>query len=122
MNTSQITKKLFVGFNWKMNPNSQKHARELFQIYDDLNVNPSFLPVVFVPHIYLYPIQMINFNSIDIGSQDISDKISGAFTGQTSGQMLKDLGCKYSLINHSETNRDFNLDFEINLFRQLKIK
>jgi triosephosphate isomerase (TIM) len=112
MKISQISKKLFVGFNWKMNPNSLKQAQELFQVYDDLNIDPSFLPVVFVPNIFLHPIQKINFSDIDVGSQEISDQESGAFTGQISGQMLTSIGVKYSLINHSESNKNNKLDFE----------
>lgn len=109
MNNHDQHKKLFIGFNWKMNPGIIKQAQDLFQIYNDLNITPGFLPVVFTPNIYLHSIQKINFSDIDIGSQDISDKESGAYTGQISGQMLRDAGCNYCLINHSESNKAYNL-------------
>jgi triosephosphate isomerase (TIM) len=112
MNPSQISKKLFVGFNWKMNPASLSQAQELFEIYDSLNQDVGFLPVAFLPNIYLHPIQKVNFSDIDIGSQDISDQKSGAYTGQISGRMLASTGIKYTLINHSETHRDYKFDFE----------
>jgi triosephosphate isomerase (TIM) len=112
MNDTIKSKKLFVGFNWKMNPSTIQQAQELFHVYDDLNVDSSFLPVIFVPIIYLYPLQKLNFSDIDFGSQNISSKVSGAFTGQISGQMLTSVGVKYVLINHSETHRDLKLDFE----------
>jgi triosephosphate isomerase (TIM) len=112
MKNHDQTKKLFVGFNWKMNPGTTKQAQDLFRVYDDLSIAPSFLPVVFVPNIYLHPIQKVNFNDIELGSQDISDQQSGAFTGQVSGQMLTDSGCNYCLINHSESKLAYNYQFE----------
>ena len=113
MNSTQIHKKLFVGFNWKMNPSTTAQAQELFLTYNNLNSSrQSFLPVVFVPSIYIDSIQQINSSKINIGSQDISDQSSGAFTGQISGQMLYSLDVKYSLVNHSETHRDHKLDFQ----------
>jgi triosephosphate isomerase (TIM) len=112
MNKNPKPKNLFVGFNWKMNPNTITEAQELFQIYNDLNVDLSFLPVIFVPNIYLYPLQKQNFSDIDFGTQNISSKTAGAFTSQISGQMLTSVGVKYVLINHSETHRNLKLDFE----------
>ena len=113
MNSTQIHKKLFVGFNWKMNPNTMEQAQKLFQVYDNLNSNKqNFSPVVFVPSLYVNSIQAINSSKVSIGSQDISDQPSGAFTGQISGQMLHSLDVKYSLVNHSETHRDHKLDFQ----------
>ena len=42
-----------------------------------------------------------------IGSQNISKFESGAFTGETSGQMLKEVGCNFCLIGHSERRQVF---------------
>lgn len=112
MNSNQATKPLFVGFNWKMNPSTIEQAAQLFQVYDDLNSDINFVPVLFVPNLYIYPLQKLNFSDVDFGSQNISSKVSGAFTGQISGQMLASVGVKYALINHSETHRDLKLDFE----------
>ncbi len=107
MNISSKSKKFFVGFNWKMNPNTLSQAQELFQIYDNLNFDQlRFLPVVFVPSLYLSTVQDIKSSPIGVGSQDISAHSSGAFTGQISGQMLGSLGVGYTLINHSETHRE----------------
>ena len=39
---------------------------------------------------------------INIGVQNISEEESGARTGETSASMIKDLGCKFSIIGHSE--------------------
>src|SRR5690625_4939647 len=40
--------------------------------------------------------------SIAVGAQDVSAHSEGAFTGQISAAMLKELGCRYVLAGHSE--------------------
>ena len=39
---------------------------------------------------------------IAVGAQDVSDEDQGAFTGQVSGAMLAELGCRYAIVGHSE--------------------
>lgn len=40
---------------------------------------------------------------ITLGAQDVADRIgSGAFTGEVSGDMLRDVGCAYVIVGHSE--------------------
>lgn len=59
---------------------------------------------------YLYVRDMINFlhnSEIIIGSQNVSKFESGAFTGETSAQMLKEAGCKFCIIGHSERRQMF---------------
>lgn len=42
-------------------------------------------------------------SSIRLGAQDVSARIdSGAYTGEVSGAMLKDVGCTYAIVGHSE--------------------
>lgn len=59
----------------------------------DLNI------IVFpsTPYLYIY-----KDKNITIGAQDISPYTSGAHTGLTSAQHLKELGIKYVIINHNE--------------------
>ena len=45
---------------------------------------------------------MIGDCGIEIGSQNICDEVSGARTGEISALMIKDLGCKFCIIGHSE--------------------
>ena len=49
-------------------------------------------------------------NNILVGSQDISFKDFGSFTGDTSIQQLKELGINYTIIGHSERRKYFNDD------------
>ncbi|MBN1238841.1 MAG: triose-phosphate isomerase, partial [Gammaproteobacteria bacterium] len=40
---------------------------------------------------------------IDLGAQDVSARTgTGAYTGEVSGAMLKDVGCRYAIVGHSE--------------------
>lgn len=41
-------------------------------------------------------------SALKIGGQDCHAQVSGAFTGNISAQMLKDLGCQYVIVGHSE--------------------
>ena len=40
--------------------------------------------------------------AVEVGSQDVSAKLSGAFTGEVSAAMLHDLGCRFAIVGHSE--------------------
>ncbi len=52
---------------------------------------------------------------VSIGAQNVHFEESGAFTGEISAQMLKDLGVKYVIIGHSERRQYYNeTDFTVN--------
>jgi len=59
--------------------------------------------VICPPSIYLQQMNgSLSDQVIYLGGQDLSDEISGPFTGEISGAMLKELGCQYVLVGHSE--------------------
>ena len=59
--------------------------------------------VICPPSIYLQQMSgLLLDQAIYLGGQDLSDEISGPFTGEISGAMLKELGCQYVLVGHSE--------------------
>ncbi len=95
-------KKIIIA-NWKMNPTSQKKAKELFNGLSRGVSRMKKKPEVIIcpPFIYL---ALINNQSsvIRLGAQDVFLEEKGAFTGEVSGQMLKDLKVKYVLVGHSE--------------------
>ena len=60
-----------------------------------------------VPAPYLAQIQSLKSThaelaAIDTGAQDVSAWESGAYTGEVSAAMLKELGCRYAIVGHSE--------------------
>ena len=94
---------MIVAGNWKMNLNINeaielsngllKH-NEVF-VEEKIIIFPSFL---IIPEIY----NLYKNSKISIGAQDCSMYDNGAFTGQVSAEMIKDAGCKYVIIGHSE--------------------
>ena len=59
--------------------------------------------VVCVPFPYLAQVQAeLTGSSIAWGAQNVSEQAKGAFTGEVSVSMLKDFGCKYVIVGHSE--------------------
>jgi triosephosphate isomerase len=67
--------------------------------------------VVFPPFVYLAEAaRMLAETPIAVGAQDVCAEGAGAFTGEVSAAMLKDVGCRYALIGHSERRRLYHED------------
>lgn len=59
--------------------------------------------VVCVPHPYLAQVQqLLSATAVQWGAQNMSQHLSGAYTGEVSAQMLQDFGCQWVLVGHSE--------------------
>lgn len=58
---------------------------------------------VFPPYPYLAQAQALSqHGAVRIGAQNVASEESGAFTGEVSASMLKDVGCALALVGHSE--------------------
>lgn len=73
----------------------------------ELAVQPACDLAVCVPAPYLAQVQALKsaypgLSAIAVGAQDVSAQASGAYTGEVSAAMLKDLGCRYVIVGHSE--------------------
>ena len=90
-----------VAGNWKMNGSSGS-VRELVDgILSGLETKAEV--AVFPPFLYVQQVRdLLQGSQIKFGVQNSSDKLSGAYTGEVSPLMAKDLGCEYVLIGHSE--------------------
>lgn len=93
-----MRKKLIAG-NWKMN-GSPKLARELAHALKnhtaaDVALFPSF---VFIPKV----VSIFKNTLIKVGAQNVSEHTHGAYTGEVSANMLKEVGCQMVLVGHSE--------------------
>ncbi len=97
-------RKLMVVGNWKMNLTSSTASELAVQIRDGSTTNTNTVEVVFCPPApYLKLVSgLIEGTSIGLGGQDVSGKGPGAFTGETAAEMLLDVGCKWTIIGHSE--------------------
>ena len=58
--------------------------------------------VVCAPSVYLAALSAAAAKGIDIGAQDVSERESGAFTGDVAATMLVDVGCHWVIVGHSE--------------------
>lgn len=100
-----MRKKLVVG-NWKMNMTISETKDFLAQIKDKIDKKND---VAFcVPTISLES-AILSLKDIDIGIgvQNIHEKDSGAYTGETAAKMVKDAGATYALVGHSERRQYF---------------
>lgn len=109
-------KKLYIIANWKMNPPTLRKAQDLYgSIINNLprikNINLIFCP----PFIWLSKLIFHRSpKNIFFGAQNIFwEKEKGAFTGEVSAAMIKNLGCKYVILGHSERRAYFNESDEI---------
>lgn len=72
-----------------------------------LDKNLSCEIAVCVPACYLSQVEALKLthsglSAVEVGGQDVSAHASGAYTGEFSAAMLKDLGCRYAIVGHSE--------------------
>ncbi len=91
--------------NWKLNGNwsfNEEYASLFSNGLKEIDLTGRQI-VICPPSIYLQQLNgLILDQEIYFGGQDLSDEISGAFTGEVSGVMLKEFGCRYVLVGHSE--------------------
>lgn len=98
-------RKPFIAGNWKMNTDSHSSVRLTEELVTGLEKMDDFDAAVAVipPFVYLPAVVKAAAHSkIAVGAQDIYFEREGAFTGEISSYMLKDVGCTYVLCGHSE--------------------
>lgn len=98
-----MARRPLVAGNWKMN-GSRSFTRELVYALCaelagleavDVAVCPS---AVFIPE----AAAAAAGSALAVGAQNICDQDAGAYTGEVSGAMLREFGCRYAIIGHSE--------------------
>ena len=91
-----------VAGNWKMNGSSDS-VKELISGIKAGVGEANAEVVVCPPFVYIPSVaDAIGDSGIKLGAQNMCDQDAGAFTGEVSGPMLKDVGCEYVIIGHSE--------------------
>lgn len=94
--------KLIAG-NWKMHGSTASVSELAAGIVDALDPDNPAEVLVLPPFVYLPQVRSrLAESGIGLGAQDLSEHESGAYTGEISGPMLADLGCRYVLAGHSE--------------------
>ncbi|MBS0167671.1 MAG: triose-phosphate isomerase [Nitrospira sp.] len=95
---------LIVG-NWKMNKTASEAATFVGELSRHLSKPPTSVELVVAPPFTaLESVRRVlgSESLIQLGAQNLFWETQGAYTGEISAPMLKDLGCRYVIIGHSE--------------------
>lgn len=109
-------RKTIIAGNWKMNKTASETKRFAEELKRLLPRTKWCDVVVCVPAVNI-PAAMKAFKDlrVSVGAQNVFYEKSGAYTGEVSADMLKDLGVKYVIIGHSERRQYFGeTDFTVN--------
>jgi triosephosphate isomerase len=92
-----------VAGNWKMNGSAASIDTLMAGLKQGLADVKQAAVAVCPPYVYIAKVaELAKGTKLGVGAQDISDQESGAHTGEVSGLMLKDVGCSYAIVGHSE--------------------
>ena len=92
--------KRLVAANWKMN-GSLAANDELLRALVELPSESD--QVICPPSVYLAQVsELLSGTDVAVGIQNVDWHDSGAFTGEVSTLMAKDIGCRYVIVGHSE--------------------
>lgn len=102
-----MRKKVIAG-NWKMNK-SINEAEEFMKEFIPLVQDTENEVVICAPYLDLYKlVEITKGTNVKIGAQNMHWEKSGAYTGEVSAEMLKEMGVEYVIIGHSERRQYFN--------------
>ena len=95
--------------NWKLNGSKEFNKRWISsffkyfkgQDFSSLGIAP---PSMYLDHLR----DLLGKNNVCLGAQNIDEEESGARTGEISASMIKDLGCEFSIVGHSERRTLFH--------------
>ncbi|CAB1368112.1 triose-phosphate isomerase [Denitratisoma oestradiolicum] len=105
-------RKKFVAGNWKMHGSLAVNLGLLHALREGAADLPAQVAVC-VPYPYLAQARsVLNGSAVAWGAQDVSEHAQGAYTGEVSGAMLQDFGCRYAIVGHSE-RRSFYGDTDV---------
>ncbi len=105
--------------NWKMNK-TRSEAKTLIEELKPIAEKASCGVVICVPFTNLETaVELTKGTNIKVGAENVHFKKSGAFTGEISADMLKEIGVEYVIIGHSERRQYFG-ETDLTVNRRVK--
>jgi triosephosphate isomerase len=104
-------RKQIAAANWKMNLTVQQAdalMNELFTTAHDLKDNQEAVFGVPFPYLINIKSKLSGKKNVFVAAQNCYDKKSGAYTGETSAEMLKSIAVDYVILGHSERREYFH--------------
>ncbi|AEF93031.1 triosephosphate isomerase [Desulfotomaculum nigrificans CO-1-SRB] len=100
-------RQLIIAGNWKMHKNIHEAMEFLQELRGKLGSTP-VEAVVCPPFTALAPVaEALKGSNIALGAQNMHWEKQGAYTGEVSPLMLREIGCKYVILGHSERRQYF---------------
>jgi triosephosphate isomerase (TIM) len=93
--------RLLIAGNWKMN-GLDASLQEVRALIAGLKPRPGVAVVICPPATLVARVAKEAGAAVGVGGQDCHPKVSGAFTGEISAEMLKDAGATWTIVGHSE--------------------
>jgi len=98
-----MARRKFIAGNWKMNASKATAVELAKALVAQIGSLEAVDLAVCPPFVYLEAVgKAIAGSRLALGAQDMFYEADGAFTGEISGAMLKDVGCRYAILGHSE--------------------
>ncbi len=96
-------RRLLVVGNWKMNGTRESALRLAEDVLRGYEAGVGAEALICPPFVYLSDVaRLLKGGTLLLGAQDICAEENGAYTGEVSGSMLRDVGCQYAIVGHSE--------------------
>lgn len=101
----------FVAGNWKMHGSRAENEQLLDGLLHGLPGQTAADIAVCPPFVYLWEVsRMLKSSAVALGAQSVCAEPAGAFTGEVSASMLRDVGCTYVIVGHSERRSIYRED------------
>jgi len=110
------TRRKFIAGNWKMNTTRSEAVTLARAVAEGVGAGRGVDVAVCPPSVYLDVVgQVLAGTAVGLGGQNCYHAAKGAFTGEVSAAMLRDVGCQFVIVGHSERRQLFHeTDADVN--------